>query len=189
MGTKTKKVATKRTTTDVLKHDPQNFRLHTPRNKDLIRQSLEEIGGGRSILVDGENIVRAGNGVLEQAELLGMKVRVVDAAPDELIAVRRPDLVGDKARRAALYDNRPGQTSEWDYGMLSATLESEKDLLDGIFNANELATLAHSETVALEQVERIASNHYIVVECESEEHQLELLERFVQEGLTCRAAI
>lgn len=181
-------MTSKKTKPIELKSDPQNFRLHTPRNKDLIRQSLEEIGGGRSILVDGDNIIRAGNGVYEQAEVLGMKIRVIDANPDELIAVRRPDLKGDKARRAALYDNQASNTSEWDYEKLSDTLEQEQALLDGIFNSNELATLAHSERVAVEQMERIAQNRYIIIECESEEHQLELLERFVAEGLTCRAA-
>jgi alkyl hydroperoxide reductase subunit AhpC len=57
-----------------LKPDPQNARLHPERNKDLIRQSLEEVGAGRSILVDGDGIIRAGNGVYEQAQALGAEV-------------------------------------------------------------------------------------------------------------------
>ncbi|HLF28207.1 MAG TPA: hypothetical protein VJG32_17900 [Anaerolineae bacterium] len=102
-----------------LRPDPQNARRHPGRNKEMIRASLKEIGAFRSIAVDGDNIVRAGNGVFEQAEALGLKVRVIDARPDELIAVRRPDLKGKKAVRAALLDNRAGELSEWDVDVLA----------------------------------------------------------------------
>lgn len=74
--------------------DPRNARRHPDANKAVIRQSLEEVGAFRSIAVDGDGVIRAGNGVFEQAQALGLKVRVVDAAPDELIAVKRADLRG-----------------------------------------------------------------------------------------------
>lgn len=118
-----------------LKFDPNNARHHPQKNKDLIRRSLEESGGGRSILVDGDNIIRAGNGVYEQALNLGMNVRVVEAAPDEIIAVKRPDLKGRAAERAALMDNRTAETSEWDLDVL---YDTEGDMLDGMFSEKEL---------------------------------------------------
>ena len=65
-----------------LKPDPHNARKHGDRNRALIRQSLQEVGGFRSIAVDGNDIIRAGNGVYEQAKDLGITVRIVDAAPD-----------------------------------------------------------------------------------------------------------
>lgn len=195
MGVSTKGVARKSAKAprevipdDKLKSDPKNYRLHPPRNQELIRRSLEEIGGFRSIAVDGDNIIRAGNGVYEQAEALGMKVRIVDSAPDELIAVRRKDLTGDEARRAALFDNQAGTTSEWDFEQLADTLANESELLEGIFQQSELNTLARVETVAQEQVQHLAHSYYIIVECTSEEQQLNLLEKFTEEGLTCRAA-
>ena len=101
------------------KPDPKNARCHPDRNKAMIRASLEEVGPFRSIGVDGDGIVRAGNGVYEQAQALGLKVREVEAAPDELIAVKRPDLRGDAAIKAALWDNRTGETSEPDYAVLA----------------------------------------------------------------------
>lgn len=121
-----------------LKLDPTNARRHPQRNKAMIRQSLEEIGGFRSIGVDGENIVRAGNGVFQQAQELGLKVRIIDAKPDELIAVRRLDLSGKKAIRAALLDNRTSETSEWDTEILAAL---DKEFLDGLWDENEFAEL------------------------------------------------
>lgn len=101
----------------------------------MIRASLEEVGPFRSIAIDGDGIVRAGNGVYEQAQALGLKVREVEAAPDELIAVKRPDLRGKQAERAAQWDNRAGETSEWD-----PTLMPEFDWL-GMFEDEELDVL------------------------------------------------
>lgn len=121
--------------------DPKNARRHPERNKQMIRQSLEEVGPFRSIGVDGDGVVRAGNGVYEQAQALGLKVREVEAAPDELIAVKRPDLRGEQAERAALWDNRSNETSERDASILSGYD------LDGLFSEgeqDELRTLAES---------------------------------------------
>ena len=61
-----------------IKLDPRNYRIHGEENKSLIRKSLTECGAGRSILVDKNDIVIAGNGVYEQAQELGLKVRVID---------------------------------------------------------------------------------------------------------------
>src|SRR3990172_3450548 len=100
---------------DEIKTDPRNARKHSERNRQLIRKSLERVGGGRSILVDRDNVVRAGNGVFSEARDLGLKVRVVDAERDELIAVRRKDLGGKDAEEAALLDNIVSDSSTYDY--------------------------------------------------------------------------
>ena len=122
---------------DAVRADPENLRLHPDRNKELIRASLEDVGPFRSIAIDGEGIVRAGNGVYEQAQALGLRMRIVDAEPDELIAVRRSDLVGDAAVRAAAYDNRAGETSTWDLEALDALAVTSPELLDGMWTDAE----------------------------------------------------
>ncbi|HZQ06045.1 MAG TPA: hypothetical protein VFD70_05655 [Anaerolineae bacterium] len=124
-----------------LKFDPRNARLHGDRNKQVIRQSLQEVGAFRSIAVDGENIVRAGNGVLEQAQGLGIKVKVVDAKPDELIAVRRKDLRGKLAERAAILDNRAGELAEWDPQVIADLAQSNPAALEGLWSQRELKDL------------------------------------------------
>lgn len=125
-----------------IKFDPKNARRHGDANKQMIRESLQEVGAFRSIALDGNNIVRAGNGVYEQAQALGYKVKVIDAKPNELIAVRRLDLKGKKAIRAALYDNRTGELSDWDAAILSEMAEQDKELLAGIFDDKALAEFA-----------------------------------------------
>ena len=129
---------------DLINIDPKNARLHPDRNKAFIRKSLEEVGPFRSIAIDGDNVIRAGNGVYEQAKALGLPIRIVEAAPGELIAVKRSDLRGDKAVRAALLDNRSGELSEWDTTILSSLMESDKALLDGIFDDTSIEKFMES---------------------------------------------
>lgn len=118
--------------------DPNNLRVHGPESKNAIRASLEEVGPFRSIAIDADDIVRAGNGVFEQAQEMGLKVTIVDAQPDELIAVRRKDLKGESAERAALWDNQAQSKSTWEYARLAAIAQADKKRLEGIFSENEL---------------------------------------------------
>jgi DNA modification methylase len=127
-----------------LKPDPRNARLHPDANKAVIRQSLEEVGGGRSILVDGEDVIRAGNGVYEQAIALGLKIRIIEAAKDELIAVKRPDLVGELAERAAILDNRAGELAEWDANILALLKEENPDVVEGLWDEKEWRQLLNA---------------------------------------------
>lgn len=124
-----------------LVRDPKNARIHPDENKAMIRRSLEEIGGFRSIAVDGDDIVRAGNGVFEQAQALGMEIRIVDAQPNEVIAVRRQDLKGDAAIRAALYDNAASDKSKFDAVVLEDIVSHERHLLDGILSDQDLSRI------------------------------------------------
>ncbi len=125
----------------MLKPDPQNARTHTRRNKQMIRDSLAELGAFRSIAVDGDDVIRAGNGVYEQAQELGLKVRIVEAGPDELIAVKRADLTGERAERAALFDNRTAELSEWDADILALLQTQTPEVLTGVFDGGELAAV------------------------------------------------
>lgn len=100
-----------------IKIDPNNYRIHDDKNKRLIRKSLEECGAGRSILFDNDDCLIAGNGVYEQAQALGLKVRIIESDGTELIAIKRTDLSTDDARRKALAlaDNYTSDTSMFDF--------------------------------------------------------------------------
>lgn len=95
----------------------------------MIRSSLEEFGGMRSLVVDSENQVRAGNGTLEEAGQIGIeKVRIIDAAGDELIAVRRHGLSEDQWKRYEIKDNRASDLSDFDTEILMEL--QEEDAID-----------------------------------------------------------
>lgn len=100
-----------------IKLDSKNYRVHTDKNKMIIDKSLKELGAGRSILIDSENEIIAGNGVFEQAEKQNIKIKIVETDGTELIAVKRTDLkTSDKKRKKlALIDNHSTDTSTFDF--------------------------------------------------------------------------
>ncbi len=105
--------------------DGNNFRLHPDDNKALIKKSLEEHGAGRSIVVDNTGASIAGSGVLEQADKLGIRKRIVETDGSELVVVVRTDISPDDPRRKAmaLADNATTDRSAWDAEALAANFE------------------------------------------------------------------
>jgi hypothetical protein len=91
-----------------LKFDEHNFNLHTQDGMQKLERSVTDFGYGRSILLDKDDNIIGGNGVVETAKKMGLqKVRVVETDGDELIAVRRKDLSinSKEGRSLALADN------------------------------------------------------------------------------------
>jgi hypothetical protein len=105
--------------------DKDNVRIHPDGNKTAIKNSLSRLGAGRSILIDADDVLIAGNGVFEQAEALGIPVKVIETNGKELIAVKRTDLNADDEKRQALAiaDNRLTDLSEFDAEALNKMLE------------------------------------------------------------------
>lgn len=108
-----------------LKFDKRNYRKHNEKNKKLIRKSLEECGTGRSIIVDSNDEIIAGNGVYEQAKAMNIPVKVVETDGTELIAVKRTDLKtsDEKRTKLAILDNSTADSSEMDYALLQKDFE------------------------------------------------------------------
>jgi DNA modification methylase len=124
-----------------LQADPHNRRTHNPRNLGMVREALQKVGAARSIVIDEHNVVLAGNGVHAAAADAGIHtVRVIDAAGDELIAVRRAGLTDEQKRALALYDNRSGELSTWNLEQLAADLQGGLDLKPFFFD-KELAAM------------------------------------------------
>ena len=72
-----------------IKFDPRNYRKHSEQNRKVIKKSLQELGAGRSVVIDADDTLVAGNGVYEQAQKLKMPVRVVETDGSELVVVKR----------------------------------------------------------------------------------------------------
>jgi hypothetical protein len=97
-----------------LKPDLTNRRTRTARGARMLVESLEQLGAARSIVIDEDNEVLAGNGVIEAAAEAGItKLEIVESDGQTLIAVRRRGLSADEKRALALYDNRTGELAEW----------------------------------------------------------------------------
>lgn len=108
-----------------IKFDKRNYRKHNDRNKELIKKSLEECGAGRSIVIDNDNEIVAGNGLYEQAKKLGIKTKIIETDGSELVVVKRTDLSTDdfKRKQLAVMDNSTSDSSEFDLELLSADFE------------------------------------------------------------------
>ncbi len=126
-----------------LRPDPCNARRRTPRSKALLDHSLSQFGAARSIVIDEEGTILAGNGTVEAAAAAGItKVQVVDADGDTLIAVRRSDLTPDEKIGLALADNRTADLAEWDVPQLEELATTVPDILGQWFTAADMADLA-----------------------------------------------
>lgn len=109
----------------MIKFDKRNYRKHNDRNKELIKKSLEECGTGRSIVIDNEGEIIAGNGVYEQAQALNIPVKVIETDGSELVVVKRTDLNTDdeKRKKLAVMDNSTSDSSEFDLELLSVDFD------------------------------------------------------------------
>ena len=98
-----------------LKPDPRNARKRTDRSASLIQESLQRFGAARSIVIDEDGRILAGNGTVEGAKAAGIsKVRIIETEGDEIVAVRRTGLTEEQKIGLALADNRTSDLSEWD---------------------------------------------------------------------------
>jgi hypothetical protein len=125
--------------------DEGNANLGTERGRYMLEQSLQQFGAGRSILLDRDGRVIAGNKTREVAGEVGLEdAIVVETDGNELVAVKRTDLdleEGPAARRLAYYDNRAGEADlAWSPERLLADLEAGVELSD-LWRDDELAAL------------------------------------------------
>lgn len=120
--------------------DPANARKHTPRNVGTIVSALHEVGAARSIVIDEDGVVLAGNATIEAAAEAGIeRVRVVEADGQTIIAVRRSGLTPVQKARLALYDNRAAELADgWDAEVLRE-LQAQDVQLDDLWTPEELA--------------------------------------------------
>ena len=127
--------------------DHKNARKRTDRSASLIKESIDRYGAARSIVIDEDNRILAGNGTIEGAKAAGIKnVRIIETDGQEVIAVRRTGLSEDEKIGLALADNRTSDLSEWDQEMLRRLSEEhdispwfEQDDLDELLAVTELA--------------------------------------------------
>ena len=110
-----------------LVQDKHNFNKGTEKGAELMERSFKELGAGRSVLVDRNGNIIAGNKSQKAAIAAGIKkVRVIETTGDELIAVKRTDIDIDskKGRELALADNLTTQVNlAWDEAELQAVAE------------------------------------------------------------------
>jgi hypothetical protein len=121
--------------------DPKNRREHNQRNVGMIADALQQVGAARSIVIDEDGVVLAGNATIAAAAEVGIEqVRIIEASGHELIAVRRRGLTAEQKRALALADNRAAELATWNLDQLRADAEQGLDL-SAFWSNTELADL------------------------------------------------
>lgn len=85
----------------------RSFNKGNAKYEQLLIDSIKHLGCARSIVVDSENNVICGDKTIIAASKAGMKVRIVETTGDELIVVKRKDVLPHSKKKydLALVDN------------------------------------------------------------------------------------
>ena len=98
--------------------DEANFNTGTEFGNSLIDKSLSKFGAGRSILIDKNNRIIAGNKTIENAAANGFDdIVIVETTGEQIVAVKRTDidLNTKRGREMALADNATAKANiSWD---------------------------------------------------------------------------
>lgn len=164
-----------------LKPDAENPRVRDARAKSVLRSSLREFGAARSIVVDGEGVIRAGNGTVEAALENGIESAVmVEADGETLVIVQRTDLRGVSAIAYGLADNRTGELSRW----AADTLQRATEVSDEVLSLDSLGLDEKSVGELVERARLLADPDRFgcIIRCHSEDDQLALMAELADEG-------
>jgi ParB-like chromosome segregation protein Spo0J len=175
---------------DQLKPYARNSRTHSPAQVAAIAKSIERFGFTNPILAAEDGTIIAGHGRVMAAQSLGIKIVPVIVATDWT----------DEERRAyVIADNKLALDAGWDEELLKLELGelagagidleitgfSEADLNNLFGNVEEEVAAAAPDTSA--QLEGLS--YSIVIRCDNEQQQGELLEEFEKKGLKAEALI
>lgn len=107
-----------------LKQDKRNYRKHNDKNISLIKKSVKECGLGRSVVIDKNDEIIAGNGLVSSIPK-NTKIKVVETDGSELVVVKRTDLDtnDEKRKKLAIMDNSASDSSRFDIELLTEDFE------------------------------------------------------------------
>lgn len=161
--------------------DDKNFNKGTERGRELIDKSLREFGAGRSLLIDKNNRIIAGNKTHENAEAVGLDdVIIVETDGTKLVAVKRTDIDLDskKGREMALADNATVKVDlEWDMDTLKEASDGLGiDMTEwGVEMVEEIEEQKEKDKAQVKFTEVLGEEHnYIVLYCDDEVDWLQM---------------
>ena len=161
-----------------LAQDTHNFNKGTEQGQELMERSFKELGAGRSILVDKNGNIIAGNKSQQAAIAAGIKkVRVIETTGDELVAVKRTDIDinSKKGREMALADNATTKVN-----LVFDHVELEKEMFECDLDPNEwgVPILAPEENEEHE--------YQVIIDVDNEKEQEKLYNRLTKQGYECK---
>ncbi len=164
---------------DSIRPYPKNARKIGQRAIDSVAQSIQEFGWRQPIVVDTEGVIVIGH---------VRRLSAIQLALAE-VPVHVADLPAAKIRALRLMDNRSHDEAQWDPEILTAEMLELRGLdLDlSLTGFDAVKLLKPIESITTPQLLNL--EYRVVVDCDSERHQLDILQRFESEGMKCRALI
>lgn len=174
-----------------------------PRRGDVatIAASMETNGIYRPLIVNKGTHTGRPNEVLAGNHSLKAMRQLAEKHPDDerwrVADVWLLDVDDDRAARIVLIDNRAADLGEYDNDVLLEVVGNLDDdlgligtgyddgYIDALLGANEWQDELPEEGDS--DTEDVPMSYAIVVECDTEEQQTQLLDKFIEEGLSCRA--
>ena len=158
-----------------------NARTHSESQIKQIAASIRLFGFTNPVLIDEDNNLIAGHGRLAAASVLKMETvpAIVVTGLDEA-----------KRRALIIADNRHGETSGWDYDLLTEELATLRDSIDieamG-YSTDDLAKLL-GEMLPQGELgeEQTVDKWQLLTEYENEDDLARAYESAQKEGLTCK---
>ena len=169
-----------------LVQDDRNLNRGNARGKELIETSVGRFGAGRSVLIDKNNRIIAGNKTQEAAIAKGIKdVIVVETDGTQLVAVKRNDVDLDSkdGREMALADNATVKVDlEWD------TEQMESIASDFDIDTEDWGVEMIDETPKAPQdiSDDFSFEYKIEITCADEREQEKMFNEMTERGFECR---
>lgn len=165
--------------------DNKNFNKGTEYGEHLMDKSIRELGLGRSILIDKNNRIIAGNKTAEKAADIGFEnVIIVETDGNSLVAVKRKDIDLDtaKGRELALADNATSKANlDFDTDLIMQ--EAERwDFDPGDWGVDIAIDEQEQEEAEQGQPGRVAR---LVVECPDNAKLAMLFTELQERGFKC----
>ncbi len=165
---------------DLVPHEA-NWRTHPPHQREALAALYTEVGFARSLLA---------------YELPDGRLKLIDGHlrrdldPDMEVDVEVLDVTDDEARKLLLSMDSLAALAESDaeaLAQLTAVCQADAPILNELWQS-----LAHGEAEVrsqLQQAVQSKESFLILVECTDEAEQVRLLQRFTNEGISCRALV
>jgi ParB-like chromosome segregation protein Spo0J len=172
--------------------NPYNPRTHPPKQREALEAAIKDVGFIRSVTVN-----RTTGRLIDGHERVWQAVR----SGQPTIDVEYVELSEEAERKALATLDRIGELAEIDPAMLDGLLrqfETGSAALQAMLAefADEAGLYraagppeGHRDPLGKDESHRLGDQFRILITCEDEQQQTELLERLTDEGLECRALI
>lgn len=168
--------------------DDKNFNKGNEFGESLIEKSFNKFGAGRSVLIDKNNRLIAGNKSTEKFSAQGgQKVVIIETDGDTLVAVKRNDidLDSDVGREMALADNASAKANiVFDAELVEAELGEAVCEEWGVTNGKKEVDGSFDD-------EGIASKNQfgVIVICGNDSEQEKIFKELTNMGFNCKVVV